>query len=55
MIDRGMSFLWNNHRDSEYGGYHWGVGYDGASDSAAGLLGRHLAGGFLSILLTPGA
>jgi mannose/cellobiose epimerase-like protein (N-acyl-D-glucosamine 2-epimerase family) len=33
IIDHGMDFLWNAHRDSEYGGYFWGVGYDGPSDS----------------------
>jgi mannose/cellobiose epimerase-like protein (N-acyl-D-glucosamine 2-epimerase family) len=33
IIDHGMNFLWNTHRDSEYGGYFWGVGYDGPSDS----------------------
>ena len=33
IVDHGMNFLWNNHRDSEYGGYHWGVGYDGPSAS----------------------
>lgn len=26
-------FLWNGHRDSEYGGYYWSVGYDGPSDA----------------------
>ena len=33
IIDHGMSFLRNSHRDPEYGGYHWSVGYDGPSDS----------------------
>src|SRR5271167_2105404 len=32
IIDHGMDFLWNCHRDPEYGGYYWGVGYDGPSD-----------------------
>ena len=33
IIDHGMNFLWNGHRDSEHGGYYWGVGYDGPSDT----------------------
>ena len=33
IIDHGMNFLWSSHRDPEYGGYYWGVGYDGPSDS----------------------
>jgi sulfoquinovose isomerase len=32
IIDHGINFLWNGHRDPEYGGYYWGVGYDGPSD-----------------------
>jgi sulfoquinovose isomerase len=32
IVDHGISFLWNGHRDSDYGGYYWGVGYDGLSD-----------------------
>jgi len=34
IIDHGMSFLWNGHRDHTHGGYYWGVGYEGPSDSA---------------------
>jgi sulfoquinovose isomerase len=33
IINHGMDFLWNGHRDPEYGGYYWGVGYDGPSDN----------------------
>ena len=33
IVDHGMNFLWNSHRDSEYGGYYSGVGYDGPSDA----------------------
>jgi mannose/cellobiose epimerase-like protein (N-acyl-D-glucosamine 2-epimerase family) len=33
IIDHGMNFLWNSHRDFEYGGYYWSVGYDGPSDA----------------------
>ena len=33
IINHGMEFLWNSHRDPEYGGYYWGVGYDAPSDS----------------------
>jgi sulfoquinovose isomerase len=32
IIDHGMNFLWDSHRDSEHGGYYWGVGYSGPSD-----------------------
>jgi sulfoquinovose isomerase len=32
LIDHGINFLWNGHRDSEYGGYCWDVGYDGPWD-----------------------
>lgn len=31
-VDHGMDFLWNGHRDSSNGGYHWGVGYDAPVD-----------------------
>ena len=34
IVDHGMDFLWNGHRDARHGGYFWGVGYDGPSDSA---------------------
>jgi sulfoquinovose isomerase len=33
IIDHGMDFLWNAHRDNEFGGYFWGVGYEGPVDS----------------------
>jgi mannose/cellobiose epimerase-like protein (N-acyl-D-glucosamine 2-epimerase family) len=33
IIDHGMDFLWKGHRDSELGGYFWGVGYEGPVDS----------------------
>jgi sulfoquinovose isomerase len=33
IVDHGMDFLWRRHRDPEYGGYHWGVGYDEPTDS----------------------
>ncbi len=32
-IDHGMDFLWKGHRDSVNGGYFWGIGEDGPSDS----------------------
>jgi sulfoquinovose isomerase len=32
IVDHGMSFLWNGHRDPKYGGYYWGVGYQGPTD-----------------------
>jgi len=33
IIDHGMNFLWDRHRDPDYGGYYWAVGYDGPSDA----------------------
>jgi mannose/cellobiose epimerase-like protein (N-acyl-D-glucosamine 2-epimerase family) len=33
IVDHGMNFLWNGHRDPEHGGYYWDVGYDGPSNS----------------------
>jgi sulfoquinovose isomerase len=33
IIDHGMDFLWNGHRDPDHGGYYWAVGYDGPSDA----------------------
>ena len=32
MIDHGMEFLWNRHRDAKNGGYFWGVDDQGATD-----------------------
>ena len=34
IVDHGMNFLWNGHRDPEHGGYYWAVGYDGPTDSS---------------------
>ena len=33
IVDHGMRFLWDGHRDAKHGGYHWGVGYGGPADS----------------------
>ncbi len=33
IVDHGMDFLWEGHRDSERGGYYWGVGYNGPTDT----------------------
>jgi len=33
IIDHGMQFLWNGHRDSVNGGYFWGIGLDGPTDN----------------------
>ena len=33
MIDHGMDFLWKRHRDSDNGGYFWGVDDSGAVNS----------------------
>ena len=32
IIDHGMRFLWERHRDSKHGGYFWQVDDDGAAD-----------------------
>ena len=32
IVDHGMDFLWKGHRDPDYGGYFWGVGYSGPTD-----------------------
>lgn len=32
LVDHGMDFLWNGHRDAEHGGYFWGVGYEGPTN-----------------------
>ena len=34
IIDHGMRFLWERHRDSKHGGYFWQVDDDGAVDSS---------------------
>ncbi|MCM2471936.1 AGE family epimerase/isomerase [Rhizobium sp. CG5] len=34
MVDHGMSFLWNRHRDQQNGGYFWQVDDTGAADSS---------------------
>lgn len=33
IVDQGMDFLWNGHRDPVHGGYFWGVGYDAPTDA----------------------
>lgn len=34
VIDHGMDFLWNRHRDQKHGGYFWQVDDNGAADSS---------------------
>jgi mannose/cellobiose epimerase-like protein (N-acyl-D-glucosamine 2-epimerase family) len=34
VIDHGMDFLWNKHRDRENGGYFWQMGDDGPVDDS---------------------
>jgi sulfoquinovose isomerase len=34
VVDHGMAFLWDGHRDPVNGGYSWGVGYGGPTDPA---------------------
>lgn len=34
MIDHGMAFLWNGHRDPQHGGYFWGVGDQAPTDDS---------------------
>lgn len=45
MVDRGMAFLWQRHRDPIHGGYLWAV------DDAGALDGRKLAYGHVFVLL----
>lgn len=33
IVDHGMTYLWNNHRDSEHGGYFWQVNDGGPVDA----------------------
>ncbi len=33
VVDHGMSYLWNAHRDAERGGYFWAVDDNGAADN----------------------
>jgi mannose/cellobiose epimerase-like protein (N-acyl-D-glucosamine 2-epimerase family) len=32
LVDHGMDFLWNGHRDTVNGGYMWGIGYGAPTD-----------------------
>ncbi|WP_374624935.1 AGE family epimerase/isomerase [Devosia sp.] len=63
IVDHGMEFLWNRHRDSVHGGYFWTVDDEGPRDatkqgyghafvllaaSSASLLGHPLAGPMLA-------
>jgi sulfoquinovose isomerase len=34
VVDHGMHFLWEGHRDPRFGGYYWSVGYDGPTDNS---------------------
>lgn len=45
LVDHGMRFLWERHRDAEHGGYAWGVTADGVPD------GRRTAYGHAFVLL----
>ena len=45
IIDAGMAFLWNSHRDSVHGGYAWSATGQGAAD------GTRLAYGHVFVLL----
>ena len=45
VIDRGMSYLWTHHRDTDHGGYLWGITSDGIGDD------RKLAYGHAFVLL----
>lgn len=33
IVDHGMTYLWNNHRDADRGGYFWAVDDNGAADN----------------------
>ena len=45
IIDAGMQFLWDHHRDTDHGGYVWSLGPDGVAD------GTKLAYGHVFVLL----
>ena len=34
IIDHGMAYLWNKHRDHEHGGYHWSLDNSGLLDAS---------------------
>ncbi len=33
IVDHGMKFIWNRHRDQKNGGYFWSIGKDGPADT----------------------
>ena len=45
IVDQGMDYLWSHHRDSQHGGYVWGMAGDAVAD------GRKLAYGHVFVLL----
>lgn len=58
MIDHGMDFIWNRHRDGKHGGYHWSVNDAGtvnASKQAYGHAFVLLAGASAKIAGHPDA
>jgi sulfoquinovose isomerase len=58
IVDHGMEFLWNGHRDSINGGYHWATGYEGPLDSTKQAYGHAfvlLAGSSAKIVGHPDA
>src|SRR5690606_34837434 len=34
IVDHGMKFLWDGHRDAVHGGYHWRTGYTAPVDAS---------------------
>ena len=34
LVDHGMNYIWNTHRDQKYGGYVWSLNDDGVVDSS---------------------
>ncbi|MCY4459935.1 MAG: AGE family epimerase/isomerase [Albidovulum sp.] len=34
LVDHGVEFMLNGHRDRKHGGYHWATGYNGPTNSA---------------------
>lgn len=34
IVDHGMEYLWNSHRDAEYGGYVWSLDNNGSKDGS---------------------
>ena len=40
LVDHGMKFLWDGHRDQQHGGYHWSTGYKGPLNATKNAYGH---------------